>query len=167
MGFIQDTNNIIDLNNDTLNLSDLLPNTDYEFYVSSYCTEDGDTSIWSYLYFTTLCQDFIAPTQIQTFDVVAPECWQEAKGLISDSTQLTFSNSLWMDYNYGNVLSEGTSAYINVYSSNRMEWLISPSIDLGSSQNYQLEFDMITTAYGNPGSPYVGVDDTIRVLISH
>ena len=52
-----------------------------------------------------------------------------------------------------------------MYSS-RKEWLISQSINLDSSQNYQLEFDVVSTSYLSTGVPSVGIDDTVRVLIS-
>ncbi|MBL6663416.1 MAG: fibronectin type III domain-containing protein [Flavobacteriales bacterium] len=167
VGFTQDTANIVNVINDTLIVTDLSPNTDYEFYVSSFC-DDGDTSLWSGpIAFTTLCENFIAPTQLQTFDVIAPDCWVEAKGLISDSTNLSFHDAIWTSDFFGNNALNSMSAKVNLFGSNIKEWLISPSIDLGNNgQNFQLEFDIIGTAYSGVGPAEIGVDDTVRVLIS-
>lgn len=165
LGFAQDTSNIINVNDDTLIVTNLLPNTEYEFYVSSYCTEDGDTSSWSGPYsFTTQCAPLVVPTAVQPFDVIAPDCWEEAVGLISDSTSLSFANSFWVMNSYGNQLEGSSSANFNIYMS-RNGWLISPTIDLSGGQ-YQLEFDMVATNWGTTSSATIGADDTVRVVIS-
>ena len=166
-GFSQDPleQNLISVSNDSLLLTGLNASTDYAFYVRTYCS-GGDTSEWTGPYgFSTPCVTLSAPTALQTFDAIAPMCWKEAVGQLTDSTTLTIQDAAWNDGSYGNVSGSSSSAYINVYS-NRKEWLISQSIDLGSGQNYQLEFDVVFTAYFGSGPASGADDDTLSVLIS-
>ena len=56
---------------------------------------------------------------------------------------------------------------MNIYSSGRYEWLISPSINLGDgSINYLLEFDVAFTEYNQSIKANVGSDDSLVVVIS-
>ena len=48
---------------------------------------------------------------------------------------------------FGNNNLNSSSAQVNLFGLDVKEWLISPTIDLGNSQNYQLEFDIIGTTY--------------------
>ena len=162
-GFTQDTSNIINVTNDTVSISDLQPNTDYDYYVRTYCA-DGDTSEWTGPYsFTTLCEVLTVPTSSEQFNSVPPACWDEGKAQIGDSTVISYEPTQWTTDNFGNTGS--ISARLNVYSA-RNDWLISPSINLGAGQNYQLEFDLTATNFYSSSPAVFGNDDTLRVLIS-
>lgn len=147
------------------NISGLTSNTAYQFYVNAVCAP-GDSSAWEGpLNFTTPCPPF-TPTYSEDFTTYLNPCWSEAQGVLSASTVLTGTTSNWTADGFGNVGSTG-SAKINLYATGRDEWVVSPSIDLGTAAtNYQLEFDLALTDYANTSATSLGVDDTIAVVIS-
>ena len=153
---------------DSGTLSSLIGNTTYNWYVRAICGA-GDTSDWSRASsFTTPCAPF-TPTFIEDFTTsYAPDCWSQAKGQLG-ATSTTFTSttsSLWTSDGFGNVGSSG-SARMNVYSTGRAEWLITPSIDLGSTTAYQTEFDIALTNYSATTAPSdFGADDTLAIVIS-
>jgi len=74
----------------TVTLTDLYEETEYEFYVRSYCSEDAQ-SLAPKTTFKTPCEAFNIPwletfTRDQSgsgFDVAAPDCWTVTSGMIS------------------------------------------------------------------------------------
>ncbi len=150
---------------DSLFTDTLTSVTDYRVYVREICGV-GDTSGWlGPITFSTECPSAFTPDYSEEFDAYPTDCWSAFKGLISDSTTVESTTGYWYQDGFGNVSGSSSSAYINIYS-NRNDWLISQSIDLGSGQNYQLEFDVVFTAYSHSGPAYPSNDDTLRVLIS-
>ena len=149
----------------------LTGNTTYYVWVRSNCGVAG-TSLWSLAYtsFTTLCNPIVAPTSSpENFDTYLPNvCWSEAAGILGATT--TFSSTTasdWVQDDFGNVTSPtNKAAKINIYSTTKDEWLISPSIDLGTSGNLQLEMDLAFTDFGNTNPGVWGADDKFVVVIS-
>src|SRR5690606_25903587 len=97
-----------------------------------------------------------------------PNCWSQATGLLAAPTVFDPLNALWNRSNFGNSsvspVSNG-SARINIYTTNRKSWLISPSIDLGTTPK-QLEFDLSLTQYYSNSTATLGADDKFAVIIS-
>ena len=153
--------------NDTFNISSLSPATAYAWSVRAICGSN-DTSLYtSPTAFNTPCASY-TPPYMEDFSTYLPNCWEEATGqLLSSGTVFTnTSSSQWVADGF---LNNGTtgSARMNIWSTNKFEWLISPSIDLGSGgTNYQLEFDAGLTDYSGSGNDIMGSDDTLSVVIS-
>ena len=77
-GFLLGAGNVGTYMADSLNLSGLMPNTSYDFYVANFCGI-GDTSIWVGPFtFTTPCSAIMAPFT-ESFDASAtPQCWSQS-----------------------------------------------------------------------------------------
>ena len=95
-------------------------------------------------------------------------CWTEEQGLIAEPTSFTGADSDWRPGEFGVPgdylpnTSNSTVARLAFGSS----WLISPVFDLGTSNNYQLEFDIAATYYANSSAYTLTGDDTVAVVIS-
>jgi len=143
----------------------LTESTDYDVFVQTNCG-GSDYSAWAGpISFSTLCA-VITPDYNEDFTTYLNPCWSEAKGLLgTTNTTMTSTSSNWTSDGFGNVGSNG-SARMEIYATNRKEWLISPSIDLGISANFQLEFDVALTEWNNTNASTFGADDTLAVVIS-
>ncbi len=99
--------------NDTITLSGLQAQTDYELYVRTVCSSDN-RSVWSdALAFSTLClqqdlpysEDFGTTTIVKYDDVVLPSCW------LSLNNEKTITSSNYQYTTYARVVSSDT--YLN------------------------------------------------------
>ena len=145
-------------------LSGLTPETTYDWNVQALCSSTDSSALIGNS-FTTPCGAVALP-YIENFASYVPNCWTEAKGQLTANTVFTSSSSFWAGDGFLNNGSTG-SARMNIYSSNRFEWLISPSIDLGNAPNtYRLEFDAGLTDFSGSGTDLMGSDDTLSVVIS-
>lgn len=147
-------------------ISSLSSATTYQFYVQADCG-GGDLSAWTGpVSFTTLCGTY-TPAYSQNFATYIPACWTEAKGALQTSTTLTGTSSNWTSDGFGNNGTTG-SARINIYgtTSSPNEWLISPTIDLGTGNNYQLDFDVAYTGFSGTSSATMDADDSLVLVIS-
>lgn len=61
------------------------------------------------------------------------------------------------------------AAGINLWLASKRDWMITPSIDLGSATpaNYVVEFNMGVTQYSNTTPDTLGSDDTVAVVVSY
>lgn len=158
-----------------ISLSNLQPSTTYNLFVKALCSS-SDESSWSAVQtFTTLCAVLDAPTVVETFSgftgsitTTSLPCWLERTGATIGGT-LSGTTSAWTNANYNNVVTPfGTAAYLNLYGT-KNEWLISPSIDLGSSTgpNYMLTYNPLIIPYsGTSQLTNMGADKSVTVLIS-
>ncbi|UPQ80769.1 GEVED domain-containing protein [Flavobacterium azooxidireducens] len=149
-------------------LSGLLPSTTYQVYVRQVCPLGGYSLNSSSTSFTTACAAFDAPTTVEPFASAVPpsNCWSRNNGLLGASTTLT-SSTAWILDDYANVTSPvNNAARINIFGTSRRDWLISPSYNLGTGGEYQLEFDLALTAFGATTPATLGVDDKFAVVIS-
>jgi hypothetical protein len=175
-GFTLGTGTTIIDNNDSIAFGGLTPSTNYQVYLRSIC-KVGDSSSWIGPYnFATPCS-FYTPPYTEDFTTysfsVNPTCWEEAKGQLTVNSTLTMGTSLWSNRaSFANNGLGNNSAVMNIYSTNRFEWLISPSIDLGSGTiPYQVEFDVAITDYFTAAAPtaaggLMGPDDKLALVIS-
>jgi len=175
-GFTLGAGTTINDNNDSIGLGGLMANTTYEVYVRSICTV-GDSSRWEGPFsFTTPCASFTAPylEDFSTYSFASnPACWEEAKGILTVNSALTVGTSLWTNRaSFANNGLGNPAAVMNIYFTGRNEWLLSPSIDLGSGTTpYQVEFDVAITDYFNSSAPsapggLMGPDDKLVLVIS-
>lgn len=96
-----------------------------------------------------------------------PTNWTRWSGVLADPSTLV-TESLWIQDNWLNdttVTPVNYSSRMNIYSTSRYGWLITPPIQMPGA-GYQLEFDMGLTDYGNGNVPEVpSPDDRFIVLI--
>jgi len=166
-GFTQGNGTTVALTTNSYSLTGLSPNTSYDVYVEADCGSSV-VSASSFASATTPC-NAVTPYYSQDFNnwtfSSIDACWSEAQGRLGANTTLLDIASLWTVDGFGNVGSTG-SARMNIYSTTRDEWLISPSIDLGTGSNYEVVYDVAFTEYASTSTANVGVDDTLAVVIS-
>lgn len=146
-------------------LSGLSVATEYEVYVQAECTEAIDLSTWvGPVSITTECAPF-SPYYLEEFTDFVPVCWEEASNGNLQTGPEDFGFGSWTQDDY---LNEGNSeaARINIYSSFKSDWLISPEIDLTSGGPFQLEFDFAITEFNDPQASSFGGDDSVSVVVS-
>jgi hypothetical protein len=156
----------------------LQPLTEYCVWVKAICT-NGDTSFWDGPHCgSTGCPSATGLPYFEDFDTYTtaypaglPLCWQEAKGVLgggSTGIPISYVSSFWTPDGFANVGTTG-AAKMNIYSTNRFEWIVSPSINLGSDPNktHIIEFDIAMTDYANTGVGVVGYDDSLAFVVSY
>ncbi|BDS13814.1 fibronectin type III domain-containing protein [Aureispira anguillae] len=165
-GFTQGSGTAAVTSNNPESIAALSANTSYDFYVRAICGA-GDSSAWvGPFVLTTPCPTSYTPTYSEDFTTFLDACWSEAQGRLATSTTLTGTTSSWTNDGFSNAGTTG-AARMEIYSTTRDEWLISPSIDLGTAAtSYQLEFDIALTHWNSTAAGTLGADDTIAVVIS-
>ena len=155
-GFAQGTGTSDTTSTHPVSVTGLNSSTDYQVYVRSICGA-GDTSTWvGPTNFTTPCGVY-TPRYSESFATWAPNCWSQAtNGDIS--TGPTGSNSsLWR-----RSTALGNSVAINLYTTSRNDWAISPAFDL-SGGTYQVKLDVAVTNWQNAAADAMGSDDSVRL----
>ena len=148
-------------------LSGLDSNTEYEVYVQTDCGA-GDTSAWEGPVSFTTEPAPIVPNYTNDFATFPGEFWSVGSGALNAGPSGT--TSLWETGNFAHG-SVDPAAYINIFSTTRDEWLISPSFDL-SGVNYYLNVDVAATEYlsisssAAPVDAIWGVDDFVTLMVS-
>ncbi|MDX2177744.1 MAG: hypothetical protein SF028_14880 [Candidatus Sumerlaeia bacterium] len=144
--------------------------TTYYWQIVPYDADGSATGapIWS---FTTEASPVIDTfPHTQNFASYLPAFWLEGQGNLGTPT--TFSpalaaadNSSWGADGMGNVGSTG-AARINLFGTTANEWLVTPQIDLGTTNDYRAKFDLSLTVFNGTGSATLGADDIFAVVIS-
>ncbi len=154
-------------------IENLDPITTYSFYITTQCLDEESEASHS-VQFTTLCPIYTAPTVVETFTEVAPPCWETQSGFLPDTlpASLVVHDNRWRSSssNLGGAITDA-HARVNVYggmSESADDWMITPSIDLGTSDTlFQIEFDVQLTIWNSTGLPNLtGDDDKFGVIIS-
>jgi len=164
-----------DTNTTTINfetVTGLRPLTEYCFWVKAICT-NGDTSFWDGPHCgTTGCPAGAGIPYSQNFstytNTVNPTCWEEGIGALrATGTSVVLGTSQWIPDGFGNVGTTG-SARMEIWSTNRHEWLISPGLNLGSTlgRHIRVEFDIAATNWNTTAAATFGPDDTLALVIS-
>jgi len=148
-------------------LSNLSPGANYYYYVRAVCGS-GDTSSWAGpYYFTTTCPATATLPYIQTFDNYLPGCWTEAQGYLGTGTTLANNTTSWTpNYYLNDVTNNNPAVDINLFSIGINDWLVSPSIDLGTGGNAVLSFNFGVTEYADITPAQLGSDDSVAIVIS-
>lgn len=153
----------------TANPGSLTPATQYYFWLRSRCSAT-DSSAWvGPLTFTTACVPVTMP-YIEEFSstTFAPQCWSQAYGLLAAPTVFEPLSTQWNRQEFGDASAfpvVNGSARINIYGTGRRGWLISPTIDLGTTPKY-LEFDMSLTDYYSSLPGALGAGQRFAVVVS-
>ncbi len=152
-------------------LTGLQSNTEYKVYIKVICSATDVSLVTNTLTFQTSCVATTLPF-LETFtSTIFPpsNCWNLMDGLLpTDGTAVSLSsNAIWGIDDFANDVTRGKSASVNVYGTDTKGWLITPFIDLGSSGNAILEFDLaLTDYYYSNRAEGIGLDDKFVVLIS-
>jgi hypothetical protein len=154
-------------------LENLLPATNYVWYVAADCGEDSLVNSLATSTFTTACDVYTSPF-FEDFNAQysLPNCWEKMEGLASDAftgtnpTPSTTSSTGWTTSTtpFGN-----RHPKLNIYGENTKYWLVTPSIDLSSLTNPALTFDLALTKFASSNpilNPTAQADDKFMVIIS-
>ncbi len=136
-------------------------------YTVSFDITDNVTKAVNSIPLTGICEDpTLTPPFTEDFEPTYPDdYWIEFKGVLADPTITTGDFSSWADDGFGNDGEDG-SAKLNIWGTNPKEWMATPPIDLGTGTDYQLEFDLALTEWGNTNASTLGDDDIFAVIIS-
>lgn len=151
-------------------LSGLSPSTQYYYIIKSTNGSCGSSITGT---FTTLCSTISAPTAVQNFSTFSgaapsPACWTEATGTLAATSTLSGTTSAWTGNTSGfaNITSTNMGVSINLYNT-KNEWIISPSIDLGSTPGlYLLKYRYAVTGYNTTTSQTTLSSHKVSVVIS-
>ncbi len=146
-------------------ITSLTSNATYDFYIIQKCSASISSVAAGPFTITTPVAPYIPP-YIQDFTGSFPPAgYSQAKGKAKNPTVFS-GTSNWNSLRFANA-GTNLSARLNVYGVAYTDWLFTPTIDLGNgATNYQLEFDIALTPYIATGSTTLGIDDTLRVVIS-
>ncbi len=181
-GFTQGSGTVVNGINTTpsYTIPNLSAGNQYDAYVRASCG-GGQTSDWvGPLSFFTACNNvtsypYLEPFNNSNFDQddwnvgFTVNCWTEDAGQIGQPTVFTGANSDWKPGEFGvpNDYNPNNSNSAMCRTGYGHSWLISPTFDIGTSANYQLEFDIALTNYTSSTVPYTLTgNDTISVVIS-
>ena len=161
-------------------LSELPSATAYTINVTSVCGNGTETgfALTPSLSIATLCSAVPVPfvEDFTTFPSLTSmtSCWKGAQGFLSDiaTTPLTYGSTSWTSQTKPGILSGLQHAKLNIYktgsgSSDKYDWMISPSIDLGDgSTQYDLKFSLAFTKFNSTVAPISCANQKFMVLIS-
>ena len=139
--------------------------TSYDVYVQSDC--GGDLSSWTGpAVFTTLCDIFV-PDYLENFTTIIPDCWDEASNGDATTGPTDLGAGSWVADEFLNV-GTGDGAYkINLFSTGKSDWIISPQFDLTGGP-FQVEFDFAITNWNSSTvAGTLGSDDTVQLLMTN
>ena len=153
----------------------LTPNTSYQWFVASECSDGTLANSTIISNFTTPCAVYPAPFS-ENFDSHSyrPNCWGHynglAGGVFADTVTLTPVTSSSNGWKFDNTNVFGANhASLNIYGMFCRYWLVTPEIDLSTLANPVLTFDLALTDYDNEDpieSPNGQLDDKFMVVIS-
>ena len=144
-------------------LADLTDNTSYDVYLRANC-DGGDNSDWASISFTTLPAP-VVPDYVNDFSTYPGEFWTESQGAYADGPSSNVTTSNWIEDGFANDGTTG-AARMNIYSTGRDEWLISPQFDL-SGGTYNLTVDAAATEYASSTLDAIwGEDDYATLMVT-
>ncbi|MEE0983401.1 MAG: fibronectin type III domain-containing protein, partial [Bacteroidales bacterium] len=153
----------------SIELTDLLPQTQYTVYVTTNCGSEESTPSTT-LTFRTECTAVSVPwSEDFTTDPITSTCWSRMNGMLSENVSLTSTTSGTWTYSSTAVNGNSTGKIKNnVYGTNKSNWILTPMIDLGESGDlYELSFDLALTDYNYPNNPPdAAPDDKFAVVVS-
>ena len=162
-------------------INSLLADTMYYVWLRSRCG-GADTSVWTYMdSFHTICAPTPIPTVVEPFinlfgsnsEEWIPHCWSYATGYLNANSFLSYvpvergnNNPPWRNREWRNQSGSTNFAEMGLLVGARQNWLITPSYDLGTSGNKNLEFDLALTKNGSTQQGTLDADDQFAVVIS-
>jgi hypothetical protein len=142
---------------------DLTPSTAYKVWVRSVCT--NSVGLWSpAVTFSTACVAFDAPFE-EDFSTFLPLCWTAA-GAGTVATGPTGSAAgIWIADGFLNAGTVGATS-INLYSTNRIGWLMPPTMNIAVGESYSFSFNYAVTTWLGSEAIAMGSDDFVKVAMS-
>ncbi len=164
-GFTQGTGTVVNTNNRPYTITNLGASTAYQVYIQADCGS-GSSSTWVGPFaFTTDCAPATVFPTMEEFATVTPSCWSQKQGFLTANSVLTSVSSGWSAKSFGNTGS--SSAAINIYGTDKKNWLISPAFNFAGTNPMQVEFDVAFTAYNSSSNAdTTGSDDKFVLLAS-
>ncbi len=150
----------------TVNLVGLIPATSYCVWVRSACSA-SDLSDWSTsTCFTTECapvtNDYTQDFNTSTYPA---NCWTlNNEGDVTTGPTGT-ENGIWFADAFLNAGTVNNSIKVNLYFTNRIGWIISPTFDL-TGGNKKVTFDYGVTQWNLTTPLDMGSDDTVKLVMS-
>ena len=148
-------------------LTGLSPLSSYNIYVQADCGNvNGLSDSLGPISFTTPC-GVLLPPQLEDFSggFLPNSCWEQA----GDGTPATgpsgFGTSSWANDGFGNVGFTG-AVKVNLYTTGKNEWAITPQYDLSIGGRFQVEFDFGVFDWPTTTPGTLGSDDRVELLIS-
>jgi hypothetical protein len=165
-GFDQATTTATPVSASSYSITGLTPYTEYDVYLWSVCAGGNSDTVLLTSVFTA-----IQPAWLENFEgaTFVPAGWEERSGVIGNPTDFTsFGTALWTSDDFGNdaALSEGARVIMSATTAVYDDWLITPLIDLGTGNLYQLEFDAALTSSTSTAQEAFDADDSLKVVIS-
>ena len=137
------------------------------YYLTVNATDGTNTSTGcTEIAFSTLCAA-IVPSYSMNF--TAPVCWDVASGGTPATGPTGAGNAInynWEIMDFLNNPANGDGVALNLYSTNRAGWLLSPVFDLSAGGTNTLTFNYGITEYNDTTPSAMGSDDQIQVLMS-
>lgn len=140
-----------------LNLS-----TTYYYTVNAY-SGSATSSSCTVRNFTTVCGTY-TPNYTNNFATFPGVCWSRLNGGSPATGPGTGTTNYWIEDGFLNSGSTG-AAKINLFSTGRNGWLISPAFNL-SAGGYRLKFDYGLTSFALTTPSSMGSDDVVQLLAS-
>ncbi|PJX20813.1 hypothetical protein CAP47_11280 [Psychroflexus sp. S27] len=137
--------------------------TVYDFYILSNCDANGLSDYEGPESFQTACETFV-PDYLEDFSGFLPVCWEEAEDGDFATGPASYGSGAWTSDGFLNNGYSG-AARINLSTTTRSEWLISPAFDL-SADGYEVVFDIGITAFIGSDNSAMGSDDEVYALYS-
>lgn len=131
------------------------------YYVAVTC---GANTVNSNPITVTAPVSTLVPPYTNDFTTFPGACWTQSNGGSPSTGPAPTGTNYWFDDGFLNVGTTG-AAKINLYSTNRTGWLISPAFNL-TAGGYRVKFDYGLTDYAATGPSGMGADDVINFLIS-
>jgi Secretion system C-terminal sorting domain len=150
----------------TTSLLGLTSATSYCVWVRSVCSL-SDLSDWSSsTCFTTECAPETSNyTQDFNTDTFPSNCWTlNNEGDVSTGPTGT-GTGIWFADSFLNVGTTNNSIKVNLYFTNRIGWIISPTFDL-TGGNKTVSFDYGVTGWNLTTPLAMGTDDSVRLVMS-
>lgn len=166
LGFTQGTGTTGNTTTTTYSISGLSPLTSYQFYVQGDCG-GGTISSWAGPYtFTTTCVA-LTPPQTEDFSAGFPPsaCWDQANDGDPGTGPLMIGTSSWSTDGFGNTTTTG-AVKINMYTTGKSDWILSPQYDISSGGPFQVEFDFGVFTWNQTSPGNLGSDDRVEILAS-
>ena len=132
------------------------------FYVAVTC---GGVTVNSNPLTVTAPMTSLVPPYTNDFTTFPGSCWSQAGGgTPAAGPDASVTTNYWFDDGFLNVGATG-AAKINLYTTNRTGWLISPAFDL-TAGGYRVKFDYGVTDYADTAPSAMGADDVVNFLVS-
>ena len=143
--------------------SGLVANTTYNVWMRSVCSTSDRSSWTSRVTFTTPCAVFMPPYN-QDFATFPLPCFTTATTGTVATGPGSVASTVWTEDGFLNAGATG-AIRVNLFSTNRIAWLITPTINL-STGSFTLKFDYGITTFSGTAVSTMAADDSIKILIS-